>query len=117
MTPATEALVERLEGGPHEWGYRCPVEGTFIVDDAPFHAAAALRSLSDSLEGTDEDLYQAVLVAYRRGAHEWARLNYPKWIDRIARDAADHIGDANQMIPPTDFFAENAKNPPLAGEE
>lgn len=106
MTPATEALVERLEAGDYRMD-----DAHWIVDENKLDAlasetAAALRVLSDSLEGTDEDLYQAVLVAYRRGAHEWARLNYPKWIDRIARDAADHIGATTQMI-----------SPPPAGEE
>ena len=47
-------------------------------------AAAALRDQQDRREGMEEDLYQAVLVAYRRGAVEWARLNYPKWFDAIS---------------------------------
>lgn len=35
-------------------------------------------------EGLEEDLYQAVLVAYRRGAVEWTMLNYPQWINAIS---------------------------------
>lgn len=100
MSPATEALVERLEARIlYDRMHYPPVDKLFV------EAAAALRSLSDSLQGTDEDLYQAVLVAYRRGAREWARLNYPKWIDRIARDASDHVSDPRQMV-----------SPPSAGE-
>ena len=46
-----EALIERAnrivaEGGPHEWGYRDPVDGTFIVDNFPFEAADALAALA-----------------------------------------------------------------------
>lgn len=36
-------LVDRL-CGPHEWGYRCPVEGDFIEDRTPFDASAAILS-------------------------------------------------------------------------
>lgn len=35
-------LARHLEG-PHEWGYRCLSEGTFIEDNAPFDAAIALQ--------------------------------------------------------------------------
>lgn len=47
-------------------------------------AEARADRLADSNEGLTEDLYQAVLVAYRRGAHEWAWLNYPQWRDALA---------------------------------
>lgn len=47
-------------------------------------ALARIERLEDSVEGLTEDLYQAVLVAYRRGAHEWAWLNYPQWRDALA---------------------------------
>lgn len=39
-------LVERLYG-PHEWGYRDPVEGGFIEDGTPFEAAEALSRATD----------------------------------------------------------------------
>lgn len=54
-----------------------------IETEINWQAVAAIEHLSDSNEGLTEDLYQAVLVAYRLGAHEWARLNYPQWIDAI----------------------------------
>lgn len=41
----------------------------------------------EKIDGLEADLFNAVETAYRRGAHEWARLNYPQWIDRL---------DANQ---------------------
>lgn len=54
-------------------------------------AAACIREMveieNDAIqkrEGLEEDLYQAVLVAYRRGAVEWTMLNYPQWIDAIS---------------------------------
>ena len=37
-------IVERL-AGPHEWGYRDPVEGGFILDPTPFDAAAEIERL------------------------------------------------------------------------
>lgn len=54
-------------------------------------AAACIREMveveNDAIqkrEGLEEDLYQAVLVAYRRGAVEWTRLNYPQWFAAIS---------------------------------
>ena len=35
----------------------------------------------DKAEGLESDLRQAVLVAWKRGAEEWCRLNYPQWIE------------------------------------
>ena len=39
--------------------------------------------LLDKIEGLDADLYCAVEVAYKRGATEWTRLNYPEWYARF----------------------------------
>ena len=47
-------------------------------------AAACIREMVEKREGLEEDLYQAVLVAYRRGALEWTQLNYPQWINAIS---------------------------------
>lgn len=54
------------------------------VDDADAFAAAAAihdleakrKRLTDKVEGLDTDLSLAVQVAWRRGAKDWARLNY-----------------------------------------
>lgn len=35
----------------------------------------------DKAEGLEADLRQAVLVAWKRGAEEWCRLNYPQWVE------------------------------------
>lgn len=47
----------------------------------------ARELVADKAEGMEADLYQAVLVAYRRGAVEWAQMNYPLWAERLAGDA------------------------------
>lgn len=55
-------------------------ETAFILTEA----AACIREMVEKREGLEEDLYQAVLVAYRRGAVEWTMLNYPQWINAIS---------------------------------
>jgi hypothetical protein len=35
----------------------------------------------DKIEGLTADLRCAVQVAWRRGAKDWARLNYPQWVE------------------------------------
>lgn len=42
-----------------------------------------VERLKDSNQGLEADLFEAVSVAYGRGATEWTRLNYPKWFERI----------------------------------
>lgn len=51
-------------------------------------AVREIERLEDRIDGLESDLFSAVETAYRRGAHEWARLNYPKWIERIEANAA-----------------------------
>lgn len=54
--------------------------GAFVgLSAASIMFGKSLRHANDKIEGLEEDLNQAVLVAYRRGAKEWARLNYP-WL-------------------------------------
>ena len=49
----------------------------------------------DKAEGLESDLRQAVLVAWKRGAEEWCRLNYPQWIEWLeACQPAAPTGDA-----------------------
>lgn len=40
--------------------------------------------LEDRVEGLQADLDSAVEVAYKRGATEWVRLNYPKQYERLS---------------------------------
>lgn len=42
---AAEAKVLEGVNGPHEWGYRDPVTGDFVADDAPFRAADLITDL------------------------------------------------------------------------
>lgn len=41
----------------------------------------------DRIDGLQADLEEAVQVAYNRGAVEWAKLNYPTWIERLERNS------------------------------
>lgn len=47
-----------------------------------------IERLRDKVEGLDSDLRSSVEVAYQRGAHEWASLNYPQWVVWLQRNAA-----------------------------
>lgn len=38
---------------------------------------ARVKVLEDTIDGLESELQSAVEVAFRRGAHEWVRLNYP----------------------------------------
>lgn len=58
------------------WRWRNP--------DGP-EAAERIEALEDSVFGLTEDLRSAVRVAYWRGATEWARLNYPDWVEALER--------------------------------
>lgn len=51
-------VCERLLG-PHEWGYRCPVEGGFIEDTFPFEAAAVLKRQADEINRLRHALVEA----------------------------------------------------------
>ena len=57
--------------------------------------AEEIERLRDSNEGLRTDLFYAVQTAYRSGATEWARLNYPQWIDAIEANSARaaHTGE------------------------
>lgn len=50
----------------------------------------------DKAEGLESDLRQAVLVAWKRGAEEWCRLNYPQWVEWLeaCHPPAAPTGDA-----------------------
>lgn len=43
-----------------------------------------IREAIDKIEGLDADLENAVETAYKRGATEWTRLNYPDLYARLA---------------------------------
>lgn len=59
--------------------------------DAAVQAAVAkaVEDANDKIDGLSSDLESAVEVAYKRGATEWVRLNYPKHFAAIrSRGAA-----------------------------
>lgn len=43
------------------------------------------QDLIDKIEGLECDLEAAVEVAFKRGAHEWVRLNYRKEYERLSK--------------------------------
>ena len=82
MTPDHSALIERLDLIVAE------LDGLPHVKQTVAEAAAALHDQQDRHEGMEEDLYQAVLVAYKRGAVTWVEMNYPKWLGWIKEGRA-----------------------------
>lgn len=90
---AVHAQMKNVASGHSDW------QPSERIISLPLEAAATLtaqaeeiRALRDGAECLTEELYQAVLVAYRRGAHEWAWLNFPQWRDALA---------AGQEVAPT----------------
>lgn len=82
MTPDHSALIERLDLIVAE------LDGLPHVKQTVAEAAAALRDQQGRHEGMEEDLYQAVLVAYKRGAVTWVEMNYPRWFGWIKEGRA-----------------------------
>lgn len=56
-----------------------------LTDDAA--PADKIIALFEKIEGLEADLDSAVEVAFKRGATEWVRLNYPKHYSRLAGEA------------------------------
>ena len=50
------------------------------------YAGWEVDDLLDKIEGLEAELEQAVIVAYKRGATEWTRLNYPELFDRLEKE-------------------------------
>lgn len=48
-----------------------------------------LEEAADRLEGLNADLDSAVEVAFKRGATEWVRLNYPEHFKRLSTAARE----------------------------
>ena len=44
------------------------------------------EDLLDKIDALDSELKTAVEVAYKRGAAEWTKLNYPKWFEEFHHD-------------------------------
>lgn len=43
----------------------------------------AIPELHDKIEALEAELFEAVSVAYNRGAVEWTKRNYPAWFERL----------------------------------
>lgn len=46
-----------------------------------------IEQLTDKVDGLSSDLDAAVEVAFKRGATEWVRLNYPEHFTRLSAAA------------------------------
>lgn len=63
---------------------------TFLALNSLPDLITAYESQADTIEGLTSDLQMAVQVAWRRGAKDWARLNYPGWVEWLRScDEAD----------------------------
>jgi hypothetical protein len=66
-----------------------------------------LTEAADKIEGLEADLQAAVEVAFRRGALDWTRLNYPKIYERMmsrhieSQDTGTRAAPAGCACPPT----------------
>ncbi len=66
------------------WGHKCKhfdVECPCCQMWAMFDK---VEELTDKVDGLLSDLDSAVEVAYKRGATEWTRLNYPQMFARLS---------------------------------
>jgi hypothetical protein len=70
-----------------EWKLRIDLENLVEAHDLQKEEIA-----EDKIEGLESDLESAVQVAYNRGAVQWAKDNYPTWIDRL--EANKKAGEA-----------------------
>ncbi|USN15232.1 hypothetical protein KIKIMORA_00860 [Brevundimonas phage vB_BpoS-Kikimora] len=52
-------------------------------------AIAVLLRQADKIEGLSTDLEEAVKVAWKRGARDWVRLNYPALYERLSAQPDD----------------------------
>lgn len=88
-------LINRLMG-PHEWGYRCPVEGGFITDNAPFDFASELiNALSAERERGDRAV--GLIEALADYASPFDKTGEPLQV-RIAKDLDRRIEMARAFL-------------------
>lgn len=93
-------LAKVANGGPHEWGYRDPVEGGFIADSWPFDVAAALPTLLDELERLQKEngaIREALAgiadraAKLRQGTDDWFELTEFEIAARTALQGAADV--------------------------
>lgn len=77
-------IVHSLEDLCRDW------DGTEMPDGAPTRvdvSCATIREAIDKIEGLDADLDSAIEVAWKRGARDWVRMNYPQHYARFTAPA------------------------------
>jgi hypothetical protein len=82
-------LTDRLSG-PYKWGYRDVTDGAFIVDNAPYEAAAEIGRLQAALTLERERCAQLVLARARLW-NDHARAGHPG-------DCAESLADECEDI-------------------
>ncbi len=73
-------ILHTLEDLCKDW------DGSEIADEAETRVTvrcATIREAIDKIEGLDADLDSAIEVAWKRGATDWVRMNYPKHYERF----------------------------------
>lgn len=83
-------IVARLDGKEYPPGAAATDLIVGLANNLPdiLSALRRVEEMEDRIEGLTADLFDAVQTAHGRGATEWARLNYSKWIERIEANAA-----------------------------
>jgi len=64
-----------------------------LHDNLHIALATEVDRLHDKVDGLNSDLDSAVEVAFRHGATEWVRLNYPTHFERLSDRAPDLSAD------------------------
>lgn len=67
-----------------QWGDRCPDYNADCACCQMWKMFDQVEELTDKVDGLLSDLDSAVEVAFKRGATEWTRLNYPQMFSRFS---------------------------------
>jgi hypothetical protein len=68
------------------WGEKCSEYEPECFTCQMWAQQDEIERLEDKVEGLTTDLDSAVEVAFKRGATEWVRLNYPDHFKRLSAD-------------------------------
>ena len=84
--------------GPHEWGYRDPVEGGFIADSAPF-------DLAETVEEMLEQAFLAGAAAVDQQLREFHEISVPDLLDGISEASGDYMSTIRHQFTPAEKAA------------
>ncbi|TGP27968.1 hypothetical protein EN814_09815 [Mesorhizobium sp. M2D.F.Ca.ET.171.01.1.1] len=73
-------ILKSLDNLIHDWDGREMADGETTRIDVD---CGTIRAAIDKIEGLEADLDSAVEVAWKRGATDWVRMNYPKHYERF----------------------------------